>query len=311
MSVLVIAEHNNQHLNPATLHAVQAAVQLGEVHLLVAGNGVAAVADEAKQIAGVVRVCVAEAPHYAEGLAEELTPLVVKLAADYRYVAATATAFGKNLMPRVAAVLDIPQISDLTEIVDKQTFVRPIYAGNAFEMVQTPSEKLVLTFRATAFEAAAVAGGNAEVVNVDALEAQNISHFVKRELTQSDRPDLTQANVVVTGGRALASAENFKQILTPLADVLGAAIGASRSAVEAEYAPNDLQVGQTGKVVAPQLYIAIGVSGAIQHVAGIQDSKVIVAINKDTDAPIFNVADYGIVGDLFEIVPKLTKALRN
>lgn len=311
MSVLVIAEHNNQHLNPATLHAVKAAEKLGEVHVLVAGNGVAAVAEEAKQVAGVAKVLVAEAAHYAEGLAEELTPLVVKLAADYHYVTATATAFGKNLLPRVAAILDVPQISDLTEIVDNQTFVRPIYAGNAFEMVQTPSEKLALTFRATAFEAAATTGGNAEVVNVAALEAQNISRFVKRDLAQSDRPDLTQANVVVTGGRALGSAENFKQILTPLADVLGAAIGASRSAVEAEYAPNDLQVGQTGKVVAPQLYFAIGVSGAIQHVAGMQDSKVIVAINKDADAPIFNVADYGIVGDLFEVVPQLTEALKN
>ncbi len=311
MSVLVIAEHNNQHLNPATLHAIKAAEKLGEVHLLVAGNGVATVAEEAKQVAGVAKVLVAEAAHYAESLAEELTPLVVKLAADYRYVAATATAFGKNLLPRVAAVLDAPQISDLTEIVDNQTFVRPIYAGNAFEMVQTSAEKMVLTFRATAFEAAATTGGNAEVVNVAALETQNISRFVKRELAQSDRPDLTQANVVVAGGRALGSAENFKQILTPLADVLGAAIGASRSAVEAEYAPNDLQVGQTGKVVAPQLYFAIGVSGAIQHVAGMQDSKVIVAINKDADAPIFNVADYGIVGDLFEIVPQLTEALKN
>ncbi|WP_165007176.1 electron transfer flavoprotein subunit alpha/FixB family protein [Neisseria yangbaofengii] len=311
MSVLVIAEHNNQHLNPATLHAVKAAEKLGEVHLLVAGNGVATVAEDAEQVVGVAKVLVAEAAHYAEGLAEELAPLVVKLAADYRYVAATATAFGKNLLPRVAAVLDVPQISDLTEIVDNQTFVRPIYAGNAFEMVQTPSEKLVLTFRATAFEAAAATGGNAEVVNVVALEAQNISRFVKRELAQSDRPDLTQANVVVTGGRALGSAENFKQILTPLADVLGAAIGASRSAVEAEYAPNDLQIGQTGKVVAPQLYFAIGVSGAIQHVAGMQDSKVIVAVNKDAEAPIFNVADYGIVGDLFEIVPQLTEALKN
>lgn len=312
MSVLVIAEHDNRHLNPATLHAVKAAEKLGEVHLLVAGNnGVAAVAEEAGQVAGVVKVFVAEAEHYAEGLAEELAPLVMKLAADYRYVAAAATAFGKNLLPRVAAVLDVPQISDLTEIVDNQTFVRPIYAGNAFEMVQTPSEKLVLTFRATAFEAAAANGGRAELVNVDAGKAQNISRFVKRELAQTDRPELTQANVVVTGGRALGSAENFRQLLTPLADVLGAAIGASRSAVDAGYAPNDLQVGQTGKVVAPQLYIGIGVSGAIQHVAGMQDSKVIVAINKDADAPIFNVADYGIVGDLFEIVPQLTETLKN
>ena len=243
-------------------------------------------------------------------MAEELAPLVVKLAVDYRYVAATATAFGKNLLPRVAALLDVPQVSDLTEVVDNSTFVRPIYAGNAFETVQSNSEKLVLTFRATAFDAAGQ-GGNAEVVNVEATPAQNLSCFVNRQLSQSDRPELTQAKVIVSGGRALGSAEKFNEVLTPLADALGAAIGASRAAVDAEYAPNDAQVGQTGKVVAPQLYFAIGISGAIQHVAGMQDSKVIVAINKDADAPIFNVADYGLVGDLFEVVPQLTEALKN
>jgi len=310
MSVLIIAEHNNQHLNPATLHAVTAAPQLGNVDLLVAGSNVAAVVEEAKQVAGVAKVLVADAPYYAEGLAEELAPLVVKLAADYRYVAATATAFGKNLLPRVAALLDVPQVSDLTEVVDNSTFVRPIYAGNAFETVQSISEKLVLTFRATAFDAAGQ-GGNAEVVNVEATPAQNLSRFVSRQLSQSDRPELTQAKVIVSGGRALGSAEKFNEVLTPLADALGAAIGASRAAVDAEYAPNDAQVGQTGKVVAPQLYFAIGISGAIQHVAGMQDSKVIVAINKDADAPIFNVADYGLVGDLFEVVPQLTEALKN
>ena len=310
MSVLIIAEHNNQHLNPATLHAVTAATKFGNVDLLVAGSNAAAVVEEAKQVAGVVKVLVADAPYYAEGLAEELAPLVVKLAADYRYVAATATAFGKNLLPRVAALLDVPQVSDLTEVVDNSTFVRPIYAGNAFETVQSSSEKLVLTFRATAFDAAGQ-GGNAEVVNVEATPAQNLSRFVSRQLSQSDRPELTQAKVIVSGGRALGSAEKFNEVLTPLADVLGAAIGASRAAVDAEYAPNDAQVGQTGKVVAPQLYFAIGISGAIQHVAGMQDSKVIVAINKDADAPIFNVADYGLVGDLFEVVPQLTEALKN
>ena len=310
MSVLIIAEHNNQHLNPATLHAVTAATKLGNVDLLVAGSNAAAVVEEAKQVAGVAKVLVADAPYYAEGLAEELAPLVVKLAADYRYVAATATAFGKNLLPRVAALLNVPQVSDLTEVVDNSTFVRPIYAGNAFETVQSNSEKLVLTFRATAFDAAGQ-GGNAEVVNVEATPAQNLSRFVNRQLSQSDRPELTQAKVIVSGGRALGSAEKFNEVLTPLADALGAAIGASRAAVDAEYAPNDAQVGQTGKVVAPQLYFAIGISGAIQHVAGMQDSKVIVAINKDADAPIFNVADYGLVGDLFEVVPQLTEALKN
>lgn len=310
MSVLIIAEHNNQHLNSATLHAVTAAAKLGNVDLLVAGSNAAAVVEEAKKVAGVAKVLVADAPYYAEGLTEELAPLVVKLAADYRYVAATATAFGKNLLPRVAALLDVPQVSDLTEVVDNSTFVRPIYAGNAFETVQSNSEKLVLTFRATAFDAAGQ-GGNAEVVNVEATPAQNLSRFVNRQLSQSDRPELTQAKVIVSGGRALGSAEKFNEVLTPLADALGAAIGASRAAVDAEYAPNDAQVGQTGKVVAPQLYFAIGISGAIQHVAGIQDSKVIVAINKDADAPIFNVADYGLVGDLFEVVPQLTEALKN
>ena len=312
MSVLIIAEHDNKQLNPATLHAVTAAVKLGKVDLLVAGNGASAVVESAKQVAGVEKVLVADAAHYAEGLAEELAPLVVKLAADYRYVAATATTFGKNLLPRVAALLDVPQISDLTEIVDNTTFVRPIYAGNAFETVQADSEKLVLTFRATAFDAALAQSGHAEaVVNVEATPAQNLSRFVNRQLSHSDRPELTQAKVIVSGGRALGSAEKFNEVLTPLADVLGAAIGASRAAVDAEYAPNDVQVGQTGKVVAPQLYFAIGISGAIQHVAGMQDSKVIVAINKDADAPIFNVADYGLVGDLFEIVPQLTEALKN
>ena len=310
MSVLIIAEHDNQQLNPATLHAVSAAAKLGDVHVLVAGEAAGAVAAAARKISGVSKVLLAQAPHYAAGLAEELAPLVVQLAADYSSIGATATAFGKNLLPRVAALLDVQQVSDLTEVVDEKTFVRPIYAGNAFKTLRSKQDKLVLTFRATAFEAAATEGSNAEIVEVAATPAQNLSRFISRELIQSDRPELTQAKVVVSGGRALGSAEQFKNIMEPLADSLGAAIGASRAAVDAEYAANDTQVGQTGKVVAPQLYIAVGISGAIQHTAGMQDSKVIVAINKDPDAPIFNIADYGLVGDLFEVVPQLTAALK-
>ena len=310
MSVLIIAEHDNQQLNPATLHAVSAAAKLGDVHVLVAGEAAGAVAEAARKISGVSKVLLAQAPHYAAGLAEELAPLVVQLAADYSSIGATAMPFGKNLLPRVAALLDVQQVSDLTEVVDEKTFVRPIYAGNAFKTLRSKQDKLVLTFRATAFEAAATEGSNAEIVEVAATPAQNLSRFISRELIQSDRPELTQAKVVVSGGRALGSAEQFKNIMEPLADSLGAAIGASRAAVDAEYAANDTQVGQTGKVVAPQLYIAVGISGAIQHTAGMQDSKVIVAINKDPDAPIFNIADYGLVGDLFEVVPQLTAALK-
>ena len=244
-------------------------------------------------------------------MAEELAPLVVKLAAGYRYITAAASTFGKNLLPRVAALIDCPQVSDLTEIVDGKTFVRPIYAGNAFATVSSDAATLVLTFRTTAFAEAAASGGQAEVVQVEATPAQGLSRFISRELVKSDRPELTQARVVVSGGRALGSVEQFNELLLPLADKLGAAIGASRAAVDADYAPNDCQVGQTGKVVAPELYIAIGISGAIQHTAGMQDSKVIVAINKDPEAAIFNVADYGLVADLFEAVPELTAALSN
>ena len=306
MNVLVIAEHNNQTLNPAVRHAVSAAAKLGSVHLLVAGSGAAAVAEQAVKVAGVEKVLLADAPHYAEALAEELAPLVVSLAADYRYIASAADAFGKNLMPRIAALLDCSQVSDVVEIIDGDTFVRPIYAGNALVTLKCTEPKLVLTFRTTAFDAAAD-GGSAETVSAAPTPAQNISRFVGRELPQSERPELTQARVVVSGGKGLGSKENFDAVLTPLADVLGAAIGASRAAVDAEYAPNDYQVG---KVVAPELYIAVGISGAIQHIAGMQDSKTVVAINKDPEAAIFNLADYGIVGDLFDIVPQLTAALK-
>ena len=307
MNVLVIAEHNNQTLNPAVRHAVSAAAKLGSVHLLVAGSGAAAVAEQAVKVAGVEKVLLADAPHYAEALAEELAPLVVSLAADYRYIASAADAFGKNLMPRIAALLDCSQVSDVVEIIDGDTFVRPIYAGNALVTLKCTEPKLVLTFRTTAFDAAAD-GGSAETVSVAPTPARNISRFVSRELPQSERPELTR--VVVSGGKGLGSKENFDAVLTPLADVLSAAIGASRAAVDAEYAPNDYQVGQTGKVVAPELYIAVGISGAIQHIAGMQDSKTVVAINKDPEAAIFNAADYGIVGDLFDIVPQLTAALK-
>lgn len=309
MNVLVIAEHNNQTLNPAVRHAVSAAAKLGSAHLLVAGSGAAAVAEQAVKVAGVEKVLLADAPHYAEALAEEFAPLVVSLAADYRYIASAADAFGKNLMPRIAALLDCSQVSDVVEIIDGDTFVRPIYAGNALVTLKCTEPKLVLTFRTTAFDAAAD-GGSAETVSAAPAPAQNISRFVSRELPQSERPELTQARVVVSGGKGLGSKDNFDAVLTPLADVLGAAIGASRAAVDAEYAPNDYQVGQTGKVVAPELYIAVGISGAIQHIAGMQDSKTVVAINKDPEAAIFNAADYGIVGDLFDIVPQLTVALK-
>ena len=311
MSVLVLVEHDGKQITPATLHAIYAAQKLGEVHALVAGLGSLKVAEQASKIDGVNKVLHAEATHFAELLAEEIAPLVVSLAAPYRYFVAAASAFGKNIMPRVAAMLDCSQISDLTEIVDNQTFIRPTYAGNVFTTVSSNEEKLVLTIRASAFDAATYSEQAAEIESVPATPAQHLSRFISRELTQSDRPELTQAKVVVAGGRALGSAEQFNAVLTPLADVLGAAIGASRAAVDAEFVSNDCQVGQTGKIVAPELYFAIGVSGAIQHVAGMQDSKVVVAINKDPDAQIFNVADFGIVGDLFEVVPQLTEALKN
>ncbi|MDO5059726.1 MAG: electron transfer flavoprotein subunit alpha/FixB family protein [Neisseria sp.] len=311
MTVLVLAEHDGANLAAATLNAVAAAAKLGEVHLLVCGNNIAGVVEQARKIQGVAKVLSADAPHLAENLAEEVAPVLAAQAAEYSHFVAAASAFGKNIMPRVAALLDCPQISDLTEIVDAQTFVRPIYAGNAFTTVKSLADKTVLTVRASAFEAAPFSDGVAEAVPVEVPAAQNLSRFVSRELTQSDRPELTQARVIVSGGRALGSAEQFDAVLTPLADSLGAAIGASRAAVDAEYAPNDYQVGQTGKIVAPELYIAVGISGAIQHIAGMQDSKTIVAINKDPDAPIFNIADYGMVGDLFEIVPQLTEALKS
>lgn len=310
MTALVIAEHDNASLKPATLHAVTAARQCGgDVHVLVAGHNAAAAAQAAAQVAGVAKVLHADGPALEHGLAEDLAAQVLAAAGGYGHILFPATASGKNTAPRVAAKLDVSQISDITKVDSADTFERPIYAGNAIATVQSGDAVKVITVRTTAFDAAAATGGSAAVESVPAVAASGKSSFVGQELAKSDRPDLTAAKVVVSGGRALGSAEQFQSVLTPLADKLGAAIGASRAAVDAGYAPNDLQVGQTGKIVAPQLYVAVGISGAIQHVAGMSGSRVIVAINKDPDAPIFSVADYGLVADLFEAVPELVKAL--
>lgn len=310
MAILVIAEHDNGQIKSGTLNTVTAAQKLGsDVHLLVAGAGCAAAADAAKQIAGVSKVLLADDAVLAHPLAENLTPLVVDLAGQYSHVLAPATTFGKNLLPRVAALLDVAQISEITAVESADTFVRPVYAGNVMATVQSSDAIKVITVRTTAFEAAAVSGGSAAVEAVSGAADAGLSSFVSQELTVSDRPELAAAKIVVSGGRALGSAEQFKAVIEPLADKLGAAVGASRAAVDAGYAPNDYQVGQTGKVVAPQLYVAVGISGAIQHLAGMKDSKVIVAINKDEEAPIFQVADYGIVGDLFSVLPELMTEL--
>lgn len=308
MPTLVIAEFEAQ-LKSATLNTVSAARKVGNgVHVLVAGSGARAVADAARAIEGVDKVILVDAPHLGDGLAENLAAQVISLAKDYTHVFFAATAAGKNTAPRVAAKLDASQISDVIAIDSADTFQRPIYAGNAIATVQSPDSVKVATIRTTAFEAARTEGGNAEIVEVPAVPDTGLSTFVRREIAASDRPDLTGARVVVSGGRGLGSAENFS-LLDPLAEKLGAAIGASRAAVDSGYAPNDLQVGQTGKIVAPELYIAVGISGAIQHLAGMKDSKVIVAINKDAEAPIFGVSDYGLVADLFEVVPELAKSL--
>ena len=309
MSILVIAEHDNASIKAATLNTVTAGARIGgEIHLLVAGKGCAAVADEAVKIAGVAKVLLADAPQYADQLPENLAALVVAKASGYSHILAAATTAGKNFMPRVAALLDVAQISEIVAVESADTFVRPIYAGNVLATVQSLDPVKVVTVRTTAFEAAG-AGGSAAVESIDAGPDSGRSALVSRELTQSARPELAAAKVVVSGGRGLGSAENFHALMEPLADKLGAAMGASRAAVDAGFVPNDYQVGQTGKIVAPQLYIAVGISGAIQHLAGMKESRVIVAINKDADAPIFQVADYGLVGDLFEVVPALTAAL--
>lgn len=309
MAVLVIAEHDNKTLKRATLQAVDAAARLGEVHLLVLGSGVDAVAQAAAKVAGVAQVKVVDDPALAEPLAEVVTAQVVPLAKGYSHVVVAATAHGKDFMPRVAALLDVAQISEVTGIDSADTFRRPIYAGNAIATVQSSDPIKVLTVRGTSFDEAAAEGGSAAIEKVAAVAVDGQPALVGREQASSDRPELTAAQVVVAGGRGLGSAEQFQAVLEPLADRLGAALGASRAAVDAGYAPNDWQVGQTGKIVAPQLYIAAGISGAIQHLAGMKDSRIIVAINKDEEAPIFSVADYGLVADLFEAVPALTAKL--
>jgi electron transfer flavoprotein alpha subunit len=306
MTALVIAEHDNAHLKGSTLNTITAAAQCGgDVHVLVAGHNCGRAAEMATQVAGVAKVLVADAAHFADGLAENVAEQALALASAYSHILAPATAYGKNILPRVAAKLDVAQISEITKVDAPDTFERPIYAGNAIATVQSSDAVKVITVRTTGFDAAAATGGSAAMENVAGVADTGKSAFVSRELAKSDRPELTAAKIIVSGGRGMGSGDNFK-ILEPLADKLGAAMGASRAAVDAGFVPNDWQVGQTGKIVAPQLYIAVGISGAIQHLAGMKDSKTIVAINKDPEAPIFSVADYGIVGDLFEIVPQLT-----
>ncbi len=310
MTALVIAEHDHGTLKAATLNTVTAAAALGgDVHVLVAGHNAGAAAAAAAQIAGVAKVLHADSAALAEGLAENVAAQVIALASGYSHILFPATAAGKNVAPRVAALLDVGQISDITKVISADTFERPIYAGNAIATVQSADATKVITVRTTGFDPAAATGGSAAVESAAAAADSGKSSFVGREVTKSDRPELTAAKIIVSGGRALGSNDKFMEVLTPLADKLGAALGASRAAVDAGYAPNDWQVGQTGKIVAPQLYVACGISGAIQHLAGMKDSKVIVAINKDPEAPIFSVADYGLEADLFTAVPELVNAL--
>ncbi len=309
MKTLVWVEHEGGQLRDATLAVVTAASRLGEVHLLVAGSDVGSVASQAAAIAGIGKVHVADDPAYGHALAENVAPLVASLMASHDAFLAPATTFGKNVAPRVAALLDVMQISDILSVEGEDTFTRPIYAGNAIATVRSKDAKKVITVRGTAFEKAAASGGSGAVEAVDAGGSSGKSSFVGAELSKSERPELTSAKVIVSGGRAFGSNDQFHALLDPLADKLGAAVGASRAAVDAGYAPNDYQVGQTGKIVAPEVYVAIGISGAIQHLAGMKDSKTIIAINKDEEAPIFQVADIGLVGDLFKIVPELTEKL--
>ncbi|MBO9100034.1 MULTISPECIES: electron transfer flavoprotein subunit alpha/FixB family protein [unclassified Rhizobium] len=309
MAILLLADHDNVSLSDQTAKTLTAAAKVGgDIHVLVSGKGARAAADAAAKLSGVSKVLLAESDDLANNLAEPLADLIVSLAGSYDTIISAATSVGKNVLPRVAALLDIAQISEIIEVVSPDTFKRPIYAGNAIQTVQSTDAKKVITVRTASF-ASAEEGGSAAVEAISAVANPGLSSFVGNALSSSDRPELTSAKIIVSGGRALGSAEKFREVILPLADKLGAAVGASRAAVDAGYAPNDWQVGQTGKVVAPQLYIAVGISGAIQHLAGMKDSKVIVAINKDDEAPIFQVADYGLVGDLFELLPELEKAL--
>ncbi len=309
MAILLLADHDNVSLSDQTAKTLTAAAKIGgDIHVLVSGKGARAAADAAAKLSGVSKVLLAESDDLANNLAEPLADLIVSLAGSYDTIISAATSVGKNVLPRVAALLDIAQISEIVEVVSPDTFKRPIYAGNAIQTVQSTDAKKVITVRTASF-ASAEEGGSAAVEAISAVANPGLSTFVGDALSSSDRPELTSAKIIVSGGRALGSAEKFREVILPLADKLGAAVGASRAAVDAGYAPNDWQVGQTGKVVAPQLYIAVGISGAIQHLAGMKDSKVIVAINKDDEAPIFQVADYGLVGDLFELLPELEKAL--
>ncbi|GLQ05341.1 electron transfer flavoprotein subunit alpha/FixB family protein [Sneathiella chinensis] len=309
MTVLVLADHDNAALGAATLNTVTAASEMGgDVHVLVAGSGCAAVADAAAKVAGVAKVILVDDAAYTNALAENVSTLVVGMADGYDAILAPATTSGKNILPRVAALLDVAQISEITKVVSNDTFVRPIYAGNAMATVQSKDAKKVITVRATGFDAAAAEGGSAVIENGAAAGDAGLSSFIGEELSKSERPELTSARIVISGGRGMQSGDNFP-LLEKVADKLGAAVGASRAAVDAGFVPNDYQVGQTGKVVAPELYIAVGISGAIQHLAGMKDSKVIVAINKDEEAPIFQVADYGLVADLFKALPELEEAL--
>ena len=311
MAVLVVAEHDNKSVKKATLNTVAAAQKLGsDIHVLIAGHQAGEAAKAASAVSGVSKVLHADAPHLGEFLAENVSALIVSLAKNYSHVLAPATTTGKDVMPRAAALLDVQQISDISAVEGADTFVRPIYAGNALATVKSKDPIKVITVRTTAFDAVAATGGSASVESISAPSDSGLSSFVSREVSKSERPELTAAKIIVSGGRGMGSGENFTKVLEPLADRLGAAMGASRAAVDAGFVPNDWQVGQTGKIVAPDLYVAVGISGAIQHLAGIKDSRVIVAINKDEEAPIFQVADFGVVGDLFQLVPSLVEELK-